>query len=65
MRKVNCPVCGGTLMSVAENEYIDFDMRHWETKHWCSRCKRNIKLKIIKRDSIPTRSAFCRSKEQE
>ena len=65
MRKVNCPVCGGTLMSVADNEYVDFDMRHWETKHWCSRCKRNIKIKMTKREGTPQWSAICRDKEQK
>ena len=52
-------------MSVADNEYVDFDMRHWETKHWCSRCKRNIKIKITKRESTPQGSAICRDKEQK
>ncbi len=50
-RKVNCPICGKYLMSVGNDKYIDFDMRHADQKIFCVNCKRKIKYREIVRHS--------------
>lgn len=49
MRKVNCPICGKPLVLANDDIYIDFDMRKYTDKVFCSNCKRTIKFSEVKK----------------
>ena len=49
MRRVKCPICGKSLMTISEDNFIDFDMREAKEKVFCENCKRRIRFSEKKR----------------
>ena len=46
MRKVPCPICGRSLLTVSDDIYIDFDLRESDQKEFCNNCKRKIRYSV-------------------
>ena len=51
MRKVSCPVCGRTLLTVSDDIFINFDLRCANEKEYCNNCKRKIRYSVQKRSA--------------
>lgn len=49
MRRVKCPICGKSLMTVSDDIFIDFDIREAKDKVFCENCKRRIRFSEKKR----------------
>ena len=49
MRRVKCPICGKSLMTISDDIFIDFDMREAKEKVFCENCKRRIRFSEKKR----------------
>lgn len=49
MRKVPCPVCGRSLLTVSDDIFINFDLRCATEKEFCNNCKRKIRYSAQKR----------------
>lgn len=49
MRRVKCPICGKSLMTISDDIFIDFDLREAKEKVFCENCKRRIRFSEKKR----------------
>ena len=49
MRRVKCPICGKSLMTISDDIFIDFDLREANEKVFCENCKRRIRFSEKKR----------------
>ena len=44
MRRVKCPICGISLMTISDYIFVDFDLREAKEKVFCENCKRRIRF---------------------